>query len=304
VLHIVPGALGKNREMKSKIDGRRIYDCFCYLNEDMILELRLETLWEHVDFFVICEATYTQSGKPKPLNFSIERFGRYRDKIRYLALEHLPPGPLDFWKNENYQRNYLVNGLGDARADDLIMISDLDEIPRPEAIALYDPAFLRGDFEQRYYSYFLNNMWSGGDGTGFWYGSKITTYRHFKEFFNSNATSVRAYKSFGVLRSIKRLWFRRFAVQVIREGGWHFTWILTPAGIIEKIESMAHQEFNLPQYKDPATIAQVIRDGRDLLRPGIRFRAQALDTRLPQAVISNPSRYRAWLLPPEGGAGP
>ncbi len=277
--------------------GRRIYDCFCYFNEDMILELRLETLWDHVDYFVICEAAYTQSGKPKPMNFSMERFARFRGKIRYLWLDQFPPGPVDFWKNENYQRNHLVNGLEDARPEDLIMISDLDEIPRPETIENYDPQYLRGDFKQRYCSYYLNNMSVGDSEADYWYGSKITTYHYFKSFFRSIASSVRIYKSSGLLRSIKRTWFRKFNVQVIADGGWHFTWMLKTEGIINKLESIAHQEYNLPQYKDPAKIEDIIRSGRDILHPSIRYRAQPLDGRLPDALVGNAGRYKDWLLP-------
>ncbi|ENG0234628.1 beta-1,4-mannosyl-glycoprotein beta-1,4-N-acetylglucosaminyltransferase, partial [Burkholderia multivorans] len=134
----------------------KIYDCFCYFNEDMLLELRLETLWDHVDYFVISEAVYTQTGNPKPLNFDIEKFAKYRDKIRYLTVDHFAPGARSAWKNENYQRNYLIHGLHDAQPDDWILVSDLDEIPHPATIRAYDPRYRRGDFQQHAYAYFLN----------------------------------------------------------------------------------------------------------------------------------------------------
>ena len=100
----------------------KIYDCFCYCNEDMLLELRFETLWDYVDYFVISEAVYTQVGNPKPLNFDINKFSKYQEKIRYLVVDRFPEGPMDFWKNENYQRNYLVNGLYDAQDQDWISV--------------------------------------------------------------------------------------------------------------------------------------------------------------------------------------
>ena len=59
----------------------KIYDCFCYCNEDMFLELRFETLWDYVDYFVISEAVYTQVGNPKSLNFDINNFSKYQEKI-------------------------------------------------------------------------------------------------------------------------------------------------------------------------------------------------------------------------------
>jgi len=276
----------------------KIYDCFCYFNEDMILELRLETLWDVVDVFVISEATYTQAGDPKPINFCPERFAKYMSKIRHLIVDHKPSGPNDFWKNENYQRNYLKNGLTDALPDDWVLISDLDEIPRPEVIASYNPKYLRGDFEQDCYGYFLNNLWLGEGKSRFWQGSKVTTYRYFTTFFKSNATSVRIYKSSGLLRALKRKLFKLFRTQKIKNGGWHFTWMFKIENIIKKIESMAHQEYNKPEFKDPEYILEMIHSGRDFHKPKSRFQVQKIDEKFPQFLVDNQSRYQDWLLPP------
>ncbi len=280
------------------------YDCFCYFNEDMLLELRLETLWNHVDYFVISEATYTHAGKERETHFDINRFAKYQSKIRYLKLDQRPQGPNDFWKNENFIRNHLAHGVDDAHPDDLIIISDLDEIPNPEVIAQYDPKYLRGDFDQRYYSYFLNNYWLGDvdenesilPNTNIWRGSKITTYRHFVDFFQSNSTSVRSYKSSGPLRSIKRAWFRKMNVQLIENGGWHFTWVFKMPDIVKKIESTAHQEFNRSEYKDPIYIEKMIRSGRDFHKPKSRFQAQKLDEQFPLYLRENPERFKDFLL--------
>jgi beta-1,4-mannosyl-glycoprotein beta-1,4-N-acetylglucosaminyltransferase len=276
----------------------KIYDCFCYFNEDMILELRLETLWDVVDVFVIAEATYTQAGEPKPINFLPERFAKYMSKIRHLVVDHKPQGPNDFWKNENYQRNYLKNGLTDAQPDDWVLVSDLDEIPRPETIVTYNPKYLRGDFEQDCYGYFLNNLWLGEGGSRFWPGSKVTTYRHFVGFFKSNATSVRIYKSSGLLRSLNRKLFKLFRTQKIKNGGWHFTWMFKIEDIIKKIESMAHQEYNKPEFKNPEYILKMIHNGRDFHKPKSRFQAQEINESFPRFLIDNQSRYQDWLLPP------
>lgn len=282
----------------------KIYDCFCYFNEDMLLKLRFETLWDSVDYFVISEACYTHAGKSRETNFDISKFSQYADKIRYLRLDQRPEGPNDFWKNENYIRNNLANGLYDANPDDLILISDLDEIPNPDVIRQYNPSYLRGDFAQRYYSYFLNNYWLGdvnSDGkikpnSNTWHGSKITTYRHFISFFNNNATSVRSYKSSGPLRALKRTWFKHFHVQTIANGGWHFTWIFTLEDIIKKIESTAHQEFNKPKYKDPEYIRRMIDSGRDFLKPNARYQAQPVNKQFPVYLSNHRDLYKDHLL--------
>lgn len=281
----------------------KVFDCFCYFNEDMLLELRFETLWDYVDYFVISEANYTHKGEARELHFDISKFEKYQSKIRYIPLSDRPLGSNDFWKNENFIRNNLASGIYDAHPDDLILISDLDEIPKPERIAEYDPKYLRGDFDQRYYSYFLNNYWIGDvDQSGklkpksnIWRGTKITTYRHFVEFFKSNPTSVRSYKSFGLLRSIKRSWFMKFNVQLIMDGGWHFTWIFKLTDIIKKIESTAHQEFNRGEYKNPDLIESLIRAGRDFHKPYSRYETQSLDDQFPVYLITHHERFKDFL---------
>ena len=282
----------------------RIYDCFCYFNEDLILELRLETLWDYVDYFVISEASYTHAGIDRATHFDIAKFKKYESKIRYIPLYQRPGGPNDFWKNENFIRNNIFHGLYDAQPDDWIMISDLDEIPRPESISKYQPSNLRADFDQRYYSYYLNNYWLGDiDASGnlkpesnIWRGTKLTTYKHFVSFFESNATSVRSYKSSGVFRSIKRTWFRWFNIQLIRDGGWHFTWIFSIENIIKKIQSTAHQEFNKPEYKDPERIKALIASGRDFHKPHSRYQLQAMDNQFPNYLLEHQDKFSEFIL--------
>jgi beta-1,4-mannosyl-glycoprotein beta-1,4-N-acetylglucosaminyltransferase len=276
----------------------KIYDCFCYFNEDMLLELRLETLCDHVDFFVIVESVKTISGKPKPLNFRMENFAKFRDKIRYLVVDDYPFPTDDAWRNERYQRDYIANGIKDAADDDWIIVSDVDEIPRPEAIRLFKPnACRRGDFQQGSYSYYLNNQCYVNATAAVWSGSKIVTYRNFKNFFRC-AERVRSYKGTGPLRSLKRVYFHRWQIQQIPDGGWHFTTLAKIPQIIQKLESFAHQEFNKPEYKDPQVIQAKIRAGLDLFGGPSRFLVQPVDaTRFPAYLAQHPEQYADWLLP-------
>lgn len=278
----------------------KIYDCFCYFNEDLLLELRLETLWNYVDFFVISEATFTHAGEPRKAHFNPNRFSKYLSKIRYLQLEKKPDGENDFWRNENAIRNHIATGLSDAKPDDWIMISDLDEIPRPEKIACFYPKNIRGDFIQNYYSYYFNNLWIGDTNkrnqSAQWSGSRITTYYHFVVFFKSNATQVRNYKSSGLLRPIKRWWYKTFIFQKIPNGGWHFTWVFSVSDIIKKLESTAHQEFNQPKYKNPEYIIQTIQSGRDIVKPYSRYAVQKLDQTFPPYMIKYKEKFSDWLL--------
>jgi beta-1,4-mannosyl-glycoprotein beta-1,4-N-acetylglucosaminyltransferase len=262
----------------------------------MLLKLRLDTLWEQVDYFVIVESVKTISGQPKPLNFCIENFTLYRDKIRYLVLSEYPFPTDDAWRNERYQRDFVAHGLFDAVDEDWILVSDVDEIPRPETIKQFDPRrFVRGDFMQGAYSYYLNNQCFIDGKPVVWRGSKIVTYKVFRDFFGG-AEQVRNFKSTGLLRAIKKAWFRNRQVQQITDGGWHFTWIADISQLIRKLESFAHQEYNTPEYKNPDTIRRKIEAGEDFLNPRCRCRAQFVDHHFPKQLTENPEFYSPFLL--------
>jgi beta-1,4-mannosyl-glycoprotein beta-1,4-N-acetylglucosaminyltransferase len=274
-----------------------VYDCFCYFNEDMLLQLRLETLWDHVDFFVICESKKTISGLDKKLNFDLEKFQKYSSKIRYLIVDNYPFETSDPWRNERYQRDYLSKGLYDAKPSDLIMVSDVDEIPRPGVWDSYDTAkFLRADCEQMMYAYYLNNRWEDGGRPVIWFGTKITTFKNFQRYFCHSMELLRNYKATGFLRGLKRAWFKKFRVQNISNAGWHFTWMAGIDQVIKKLESFAHQEYNRPEYKDPEAIHLLINSGRDILFPERVYVIQEIDSQFPNPLLTNVTRYQSYLL--------
>ena len=68
----------------------KIIDCFMYFDEDLILDIRLNTLSEIVDKFVVCEATRDHGGNKKNLNFKISKFQKFKDKINYIVVDDLP----------------------------------------------------------------------------------------------------------------------------------------------------------------------------------------------------------------------
>ena len=123
-----------------------IYDCFQYFDEDLLLDIRLNVLDQYVKKFVITEASYTHNGTKKKLNFNINHFKKFKDKINYLIVDQPPANLLSLVENEPehkkgeklilngmardyFQRENLIKGLNDAKENDMILISDLDEIP-------------------------------------------------------------------------------------------------------------------------------------------------------------------------------
>ena len=128
----------------------KIFDCFQYFDEDMMLDLRLHVLNKYVDKFVIVENLFMHSGKKKKQNFNIQNFKKFENKIKYILVNELPENLVNLdnltgskrtnslidntLKIEHNQRNKITDGLNEANSDDLILISDVDEIPKLENI--------------------------------------------------------------------------------------------------------------------------------------------------------------------------
>ena len=141
----------------------KVYDCFTFFNEIELLEIRLNELDNVVDYFVIVESTRTFQKKDKPLylNLDDERIIKFKDKIIHVVVDDFPNFFTHWripktWDYENHQRNAISRGLVNAMPDDIIIISDVDEIPNvdklTENLKLNKPIV----FEQRFFYYFLN----------------------------------------------------------------------------------------------------------------------------------------------------
>ena len=122
-----------------------IYDCFSYLDEDLLLDLRLNILNQYVDYFVIVEGDKTWQNNSKKLKFKLDNFQKFKDKIIYIPVKDMPEGDNPY-KRENHQRNAISQGLKNASDEDIIIVSDLDEIPNPKKLK---PQSMNG-FETQY----------------------------------------------------------------------------------------------------------------------------------------------------------
>ena len=131
----------------------KIFDCFMYFNEDVLLDLRLNILDKYVDYFVIVESSFTHKGDKRKLQFDYKKFEKFKNKIIYLVYDNRPKEIdevlnedhediksrkyiLNSILRENGQRNFILNGLKDANEEDLVLISDVDEIPNLEKLEI------------------------------------------------------------------------------------------------------------------------------------------------------------------------
>ena len=163
-------------------------DCFMYFDEDMLLDLRLNILDQYVSKFVICEATYNHKGISKKLNFDIKKFKKFEKKIIYTVLDQNPPNLKKIDSNEKpnlknskilhnsitrdvFQRNHLMSKISDFVDDDLILISDLDEVPNLEQFRYKNKINI---FCQKMFYYKLNLIYPNF----VWHGTKACKKRH------------------------------------------------------------------------------------------------------------------------------
>ncbi|HIE83676.1 MAG TPA: hypothetical protein EYQ00_07450, partial [Dehalococcoidia bacterium] len=194
----------------------KVYDCFLFFNELDILELRLETLSDHIDYFVLHESTECFSGKAKSLIFkeNSSRFKRFQDKIIHIVTPNMPPtfetshikSQERRWRGEEYQRSAIKNSLANCADDDIILMGDVDEIPLPmdfTALEVWDKIYR---FEQLFFYYYLNvRVTYDSDSDYRWPGTKMGKYSVIKKY---NMEQLR--------RETKGL-------QLILPGGWHFS---------------------------------------------------------------------------------
>lgn len=222
-----------------------VYDCFTFFNETEILKLRLITLNDVVDKFVLVESSVSYANTPKPFNFEALSkedpfFIPYLSKIQYIRLEN-NPSDADCWKRENHQRNCIMYGLESAGPDDTVMMSDLDEIPNPHVVSMYVVENVQDTYvcEQDFYYYTLENKLVMP-----WYGTIIARFKNL-----SNPLQV--------LRDSKD------SLLKIENGGWHFSFFGGKDRVATKIQNFAHQELNLSPFTDTEQIQRRIDTGTD-----------------------------------------
>ena len=226
----------------------KIFDCFTYFEEIELLELRLHTVYPVVDYIVLVEANQTFMGKAKEFIFekNKHKFAPFLDKIIYVKVEDMPASS-NPWELETHQRNCIRRGLDKVEDQDLVLISDLDEIPNPSAIqSLAEPRVkLQLEksplaFTQKLFYYYLNCV-----DKSFWHGTVA-----------AKGSYIKKSKSIELDIRKNRNYFPR-----LRNGGWHFTYMGGVEKIIRKIHSVSEQEKNTPQNNDPAFIRQQIDNG-------------------------------------------
>ncbi len=269
-----------------------LYDCFMYFDEDVILDLRFHTLDEYVDTFVIAEATRDHAGREKKLNFDIKNFPKFKDKVKYLVIDDLPINVKSTKKNwasnhlrDQHQRNSLEKGFKDCNENDLIMISDIDEIPDPLKFSEFKIENRYACFMQKSFQLKLNLL---NITDQYWMGTKICQKKYLKspQWLRNIKTKKRPFWKFHKPKE----------PQLIFDGGWHFSFLKKPKDIAIKIKSYSHQEFYKDDFIDEDKIAQRIKNRKDIFDRNIKYEKIEIDESFPKYIVANKEKFKEWII--------
>ena len=268
-----------------------IYDCFSYWDEDLLLDLRLNILNKFVDYFVIVEGNKTWQNNPKKLKFNIINFKKFESKIIYIPVEDMPDGDGPY-KRENFQRNCIERGLSSANNDDLILISDLDEIPNPLGLKEFKKEMKYAVFKQLHFYYKLNLH---STKNPYWYGSRICVKKYLEspQWLRNLKFKKRPFWRIDKLR----------LNNIIENGGWHFCNLKDPESLLYKYKNLCetndpyHFKEKIDQkYLDINEINKRIIAGEDIIGRDEKYIAVNLDEKFPDFILKNKKLFLDWLV--------
>jgi len=287
-----------------------------YFDEEVVVDVRLNTLNEFVDYFVIVESKFTHKGDARNLKFNHKKFEKFKDKIIYLVYDEEPQKIEKItskddenkksWKyifnaayRENGQRDYIQKGLVDAKKDDFILISDVDEIPNlsklnfkkiKEKIIL----FKQDMFYYKFNLHLPNLIWTGTKGCKKKDLLSPQWLRNVKD---------RKYSFFRIDTFFSKMKYT--SILILDDGGWHFSNIKTPKEIEHKLRSyLHHREFDQkPLSVDE--IDKIIKNKQAIYDLKVDKTVNKIGngsllenfelTKLPVYIQNNKDNYKEWI---------
>ena len=272
----------------------KVYDCFTFYNEFDVLEIRLNELWDTVDYFVIAEANSTHAGNPKPMYLTEQwaRFEKYASKIRRVEITDVPKTS-DSWVIERFQRTCINRGLTDLQPEDLVIVSDCDEIPSSEAIEM-----IKADTND-YNRYILGVPL-------FYFKLNYMMVKPCTRQRNIIVTRGRVFKDPQAERAIT------FSIQnlptgyadaemcIVEHGGWHFSYFGNTEFAKNKIFNFAHTETaGIIGDVDSLSVESLVSRKVGLVGENYvdRFEYVKIDEYFPKYITDNLDRWKDNIVP-------
>ena len=295
----------------------KIYDCFQFFDENMMLDLRLNILNNYVHKFVIVENSYMHSGIKKKTVFDIKNFSKFKDKIIYILVDELPKNLHDVSKIKNKntkgnriidntlmiehnQRNSIVKGLVDANDDDLIIVSDVDEIPNLQDNNFNNIKERLIHFKQKMFYYKFNLKYSSKP----WFGSKACKKKNLLLPQWLRDTKERKYPLWRIDILFSKMKYN--SIHYVENGGWHFVNLKSPEDIEIKLNNFGHHleykesGLNLNNIKEMINSGRAIYDYHADMRKSKWSGKEELQrsdiSELPIYLQKNISKYSKWIV--------
>ena len=290
-----------------------IIDCFMYYDEDLVLDIRLNTLNKYVSFFVICEANFNHNGTKRDLRFKIDNFSKFKEKIIYIPLEQQPLNlktikeeDSKLLKNskildnallrENFQRNYLGKEIEKFNDNDLILISDLDEIPNLENFTYKAKITF---FEQKMFYYKLNLL----QENFIWHGSRISKKKHLIDPQWIRNVKSKKYPLWKLNILFSKTKYNN--INFIKDGGWHFTNIKSAEEIDNKFKNYLHHleyeesGLKVDDVRKIISEKKIIYDhSADKRKNKWKSKINLIkeeDRYLPDYIVNNKAKFKSWI---------
>ena len=295
----------------------KIFDCFMYFDEDLVLELRLNYLSKFVDHFVIVESKFNHKGEERELKFDLRNFKEFQNKITYINLDKNPHDIdkinksdsevekshkyiFNSAKRENFQRNQILIGLNNAAADDWVIVSDIDEIPNLNNVNFKELKNKLLFFKQDMMYYKFNLKYDNF----IWVGSKACKKKNLVSPQWLRNIKDKNYPWWRLDTYFSKLKFRD--IKFIEEGGWHFSYIKTPNLIEKKLRSyLHHHEYDLSpigiegikkMIENKEAIYNLKHDQRSLNKIGSGEKLTKVNlSNLPEYITLNRKKFDEWL---------
>ena len=295
----------------------KLYDCFMFYDETMLLKIRLNILHKFVDKFIITEARYLHNGKEKKLNFDINEFKEFSKKIEYVIVDDQPSTIISDERNqnearskeiliinslkrENHQREMLMRGLENLDGEDVIMISDVDEIPNLNNFNFNEIGNHIVVFKQKMFYFKFNLFYENFD----WYGSKAVKKKNFispqwlRNIKNKNYPFWRLDTCFSKKK------YRN--IKFVENGGWHFTCIKKPKEVHQKLLSYLHHQdyensgISLNELEKRISNKEVLYDHNLDKKNSNKWlskkKLKKIDLiNLPKYLIDNQNNFKEWI---------
>jgi len=296
----------------------KIYDCFQFFDEEMLLDLRLNIMDKYVEKFVITEATYMHNGKPKELIFDINKFSKFKDKIIYIVVDKQPPNLFEInesdndkedtrgqklilngYKRDNYQREMSFQFLKKINNDDWVLINDIDEIPNLKNLDLAKIKNKLVFFRQKIFFYKFNLH----DPSTFWYGSRACKKKDLisPQWLRDVKTKKYPFWRLDIIFSKKKY----NNIKYINDGGWHFTNVKSAEDIHKKLLNYTHHDEYERSGINLTDLKKKIENKKAIYDHSVDQRANKWNSKtslkkievdkIPEYLKENYKKYSRWL---------